>query len=574
MINLDEPSFLWQKGELEETLRNLERIESSQEFSTIDRFTIKLFKVNVLVSLKNFDKALILADESVKEARDLNDDQLVLDALLTRLNALIYLKKFEKASELIKHVDSVLKSIKKIDEEDKILKQGTLSVLKGNLYQEMFDLLAAREWFTQALDCFERIGYEWGILIVLRLMSLINYRLGTSKAGLEYAKRGLRLSKKVGNNIALGHLYIDLANNFSSLGEINQAICYYLEAKALAEKIQNNSILLRTLMNLGSLYTEVGKPRKARLILLEGRELSEKLQDEEQLAYFLRNLGFLHEALGELNKAKDLYLESLSLYKKLNDTYGIASAIYFLFVNAVERESIKEAQTYFEQITAFAVQAEGAGRRAEKFMKALLLKASSRPKDKFEAQKLFEEIVEDQSFSFVDTILIPSMIHLYELLLYELRISGDSAVLKVIKVLTQKINQFAKDQEISSLKAEVLLIKSQLALLEKNLEQSQELLTEAQKFAREKGLTLIEQKANSLKNQLVKWKKIIEIEKNISIAEIIKLTQFEDLLWRIARKKALITEEETRDYAEEAQRKVKTWEEEEFEQEADNKDDA
>ncbi len=563
ILDLDTPSGLWRKGELEEALKELDQIKLSEEFIEFNTLQGKLLRIKILTLLKEFGQAQALVTEVIEAGQRLDLEIIYLDALIFNIEIKILLKQFEQASELTKQFEATIEFSKSLHSHDRIKRLGKMAILKSRFYREMVDFTSATEYSTKALEHFNKIDYQWGMLEAIISSYHLQYLLGNHEKSIEECERGVELSRKFGNELILGGFYVGMANALSGTGQIKRSINFYLKAKKIAEDIQNDTLLCRALGNLGGSYTKIGEPKTAIKLLEQCRHLSLQIDDKEYLAFSLRDLGVSYQLLGEFDQAEKLFLESFSIYRKLGDYLYAETARFCLFLLALELDSIDKARKYYEQLKQFIIANPVPGVLLyDKFMQAMLLKASSRPKDKFRAQNLFGKIVEEQNLMFVDYITIPAMLHLFELLLYELRISGDNEILEDIKNLNQRIKDFAKTQNISILHAESLLLESKLALVELDLEQSHQLLQDAQTIAEEKGLNnlilkIVHEKF-AIKDQINRWERLIE--KEASLTERLELTKLEDLIMRMAHKKLLITEDETLQYAQEAKQLVETFE--------------
>jgi hypothetical protein len=78
----------------------------------------------------------------------------------------------------------------------------------------------------------------------------------------------------------------------------------------------------------------------------------------------------------------------------------------------------------------------------------------------------------------------------------------------------EKLHKVTKNMHSYSLIVETYIFQARLALLNLNLDGAQELLTQAQLFAEEKGLCTLGQKTSSVQDTLVrqvsKWYSLIE----------------------------------------------------------------
>ena len=124
------------------------------------------------------------------------------------------------------------------------------------------------------------------------------------------------------------------------------------------------------------------------------------------------------------------------------------------------------------------------------------------------AEEILSTIVEEEVVD--HSLTVTAMIHLCDLLLFELKMTGEVEILDEVKSLTKRLFEIAKEQSSHSLLAETYVLQSKLALLEMNIEKAQNLLNQALLTAEDKGLRTLAIKIysekTSLDTQIEKWK--------------------------------------------------------------------
>jgi predicted amidohydrolase len=152
------------------------------------------------------------------------------------------------------------------------------------------------------------------------------------------------------------------------------------------------------------------------------------------------------------------------------------------------------------------------------------------------AGEILEEVVEEEISD--HSLTVSAMIHLCDLLLSELRMTGEDELLDRINALTEQLLEIAEQQSSHSLLAETYLLQSKLALIELDMGKAEKLLTKAQLIAEEKELhTLARTVAHErglLQSQIRKWDAIIK--ENPSRQEMIDFTKLDDFLEQMIHK--------------------------------------
>ncbi|MHA2315712.1 MAG: hypothetical protein ACXACF_10610, partial [Candidatus Hermodarchaeia archaeon] len=159
-----------------------------------------------------------------------------------------------------------------------------------------------------------------------------------------------------------------------------------------------------------------------------------------------------------------------------------------------------------------------------------------RTRDKVKAGEILEQVVEEEIGD--HSLTVTAMIHLCDLLISELKMTGEEVLFAEIKALTERLFKIAEQQASHSLLAETYLIQSKLALIELDLGdlgRARKLLTTALQIASEKGLDRLadelKNEQNLLQEQMQKWELIIK--EKPSKQDMIDLTKLDDLLGKM-----------------------------------------
>ena len=99
---------------------------------------------------------------------------------------------------------------------------------------------------------------------------------------------------------------------------------------------------------------------------------------------------------------------------------------------------------------------------------------------------------------------VNSILHLCDLLLFELKLTDEEEVLIEIYFLTAKLIQIAEANNSHTLICEILGLQSNIALIENKLDLALKLLEEAVALAEKHNSYHLEKKFNELKEKLVK----------------------------------------------------------------------
>ena len=143
-------------------------------------------------------------------------------------------------------------------------------------------------------------------------------------SALFYARKSLRISKKINNQKAIASSYNSLANCFDGLGVLDSAQIYH--QKSLDIKLQIGHIVgaADSYNNLGIVYDLKGDFPKA----LENYFEALKIYEEEDVEFskvpmILGNIGIVYKKQKEYDKVLNYYKRALKIYEDNNYNFGI-----------------------------------------------------------------------------------------------------------------------------------------------------------------------------------------------------------------------------------------------------------
>ena len=302
----------------------------------------------------------------------------------------------------------------------------------------------------------------------------------------------------------------------------------YEELQAYVVKLENKvyrtlrtELINRTLFDIANSLNNIGG-----IFFLKG-ELSQALRNYEKsqaycaevgnkqgIAVALTSKGILYQEMGEPEKALEFFIKSLVLREEIGNKLDIVNSLFSLIDVNIELD-IDQAQIYLKKLQQINEQEENKKVALQcKLSEALILKASNRRKSLTEAEGILEKIVEDAKEETIDhQLTIQALVNLSELLLEELKSTGEEEILEELEKRVEWLVDMAKKQQSYSLMAESFWIKAQLSLVRLKLREARNLLSQAQTIAEEKGLERLARKISSEHDQLLEqmdqWEELI-----------------------------------------------------------------
>ncbi len=362
---------------------------------------------------------------------------------------------------------------------------------------------------------------------------------GDRKIALKYFKKSLAVGDETGNKYHSSRAYRALGNVALFKGEFNESIFYTQKALSLVESIKNKCEISHNLQHLGEIFYLKGELETAKEHLINALDLAEKTNFTTMIIQCLYSLGRLLQDQGDIESSLKHFKEALNIVKNRKAKFFLAEGLYNLIRLYTYHLSPTKATPLIIELEEL-IQQENTmwNNLIYQAGRALVLKTSKRLPDKMEALTLFQKVAEEPYSIF--KVTVEAIINICELLLYELKITGNEMLLDELDRHCNRLLEMAEDQNSYSLLAETYWLQSKLALLNLKIRQAQALLLKAQAIAEEKGLKAL---ANSIGydhfsffSQLHKWEDYLE--KEVSLDRRIELAQLEELVIKLIYKQA------------------------------------
>ncbi len=318
-------------------------------------------------------------------------------------------------------------------------------------------------------------------------------------------------------------------------GNYDPALKYFRISLTLFEQVDTNSqFILGNINTMAYIYREKGELKLA----LEYSEKALSLIPKEEYfllklrkAFVYRNLGFIAHDKGDLNSALEYYKEDLSIQQEINHPTGIRNSYLNIIFALIDKKSFNQARNYLQNMKLISEKYKSEiGYLSYQLANALILKSSSRLRDRVEAEKILKKLI-DSAPSIYYFEGNSAIINLCDLYLEEFQISHQMEILDDIHPLIDLLERNAKLQNSYSLLANVMLLKAKLALIQVNMVEARKLLNEAQIIADEHGLHLlagdISREHDRLLEELRLWESIKKTQ--TSVAERLKIASVDDV---------------------------------------------
>lgn len=186
--------------------------------------------------------------------------------------------------------------------------------------QEKLDKLRAVENLTRAKKNKDALANT------LRRIGIVHFQSGELEEANRVLLEALQLQQENGNRFGVLSTFMTLGNVYYKIGQPRQAIRYYEEAAEEAEALNYGVSLKMIYLNLGQFLSEEGRYVEAEKYLLRGRTFLDSTQDVYNIPYYDGALGHLYLQTGDYEKSR-AYLEKSRLeFSTGNDLYGYAQS--------------------------------------------------------------------------------------------------------------------------------------------------------------------------------------------------------------------------------------------------------
>ncbi|MHA2097400.1 MAG: tetratricopeptide repeat protein [Candidatus Kariarchaeaceae archaeon] len=498
----------------------------------------------------------LLAREEIKHNMSLEKKIHGIRSSLLNHKAVIfwYLGELDQALEYGKHSLRI--------REELFDKYGMATVFNslGLIYTSKGNLDQAIKNHKESLLISEELGNTKLISTVLSNLGIVCQMKGEVDQALEYHQWSLPLKEEIGDDYGIALSFINIGVNFRMKGDLNKALFYYQRSKRILTDLENKNGIALALNNIGDVYQLKGELKLALDCYQQSLAIYEKLGMKQEIAMSLLNIGEIYSNQGNPEWAKRSYQQSLRIYKEVQNEPSICTVLYLLVLLFVQINEISTAHEYLQELQKISNRLNNSiVNHRYKIAYALTLKMSKRARDKVKSVEILEKLVAEEIID--HSLHMTAMIHLCDLLLYELKITGEEELLETINNLSNRLIDIAKEQSSYSLLVESYVIKSKIKLLELDIINAQELMDQALLIAEERDLRSLAIKVYSdktlLEAQIDQWQYLVKHKAPLN--ERIEISRLEDIITRVTNNQIILTEEEIDRYSERSKQLTQPW---------------
>ncbi|MFX1515762.1 MAG: tetratricopeptide repeat protein [Promethearchaeota archaeon] len=433
---------------------------------------------NYYLDSGNFDKALSCYEKSLDLYRDLNNQA---RQLAPYNNIAIIFQAKEKYELALDYYDKVLNISKNLGRKDIIA--GAYGNI-GWVYSFKGQIDLSLDYFQRSLKMHKEVGDKLGItFMTLSIGDIYLYHKGEFITAIDYFNTVLALYNEMNSDVGIAWTLIRFSDVYILQGELKQALTKINQSLKIFSKVDNQIGILRCKIILGVIHKFMGD--------------------------YQVSIKFLEDALNSYQKT------IIGGYKPLWGSF----ILFNLILVVQELNDPVVATDYLKQIKEFEQESKNKFvKLRSRFTEAIVLKMSKRGSEKFQAQRIFQTIIEEEIIDHNITLL--SLFNLCELLILEIKISDTAEDLfKEVTQLSEKLHKIATTQNSALLLVIALILQTKLALVKGEFEQANDYISSAKQIASEKQLYNLLSKVKAeqeiIQTELDKWDELFRRKASI-----------------------------------------------------------
>ncbi|MHA2298569.1 MAG: tetratricopeptide repeat protein [Candidatus Hodarchaeales archaeon] len=512
---------LLEKERYQDVLNQLARLVERGKLSSlslVEQAKYAYYESRALFGLGRYEEALKTAAR-VQEKISSSEEMIPgLSLLVAKLYALTGLGRLDEGLEASTEGDVIIESLTNAEQDRESEIVAFFYNVKGIIYRRKGDLDTALHYYMRSLALRESIGNPQHIAASLSNIGNIYLYKGDLDTALDYHQRSLTLKETIGNLQGIAMSLNNIGTIYHAKGLLDTALESWQRGLTLYETIGNPQNIAMLLNNIGEIFRAKGELDTALDYYQRALMIDETIGNPQYTSIVLFNIGVIYKVKGELDTALDYLQRGLTLCESVGNDFETSETLFQTVLVLLDKQDQVKARKCLSRLQELHDRTpEKKVQLFYRLAEALILKQSKRLKDKMRAQILLVEIVGEKPVHFEQAAL--AMIHLCELLLFELMLLGEPEVLVEAKNLVQELYVLAQDQNSFSLAVKIMILRAKFAIVEIDLQQAQQYLDKARKIAEEKNLGLLVQEALDEQVQLEsdynRWQEIIQQKMSI-----------------------------------------------------------
>ncbi|MHA2028022.1 MAG: tetratricopeptide repeat protein [Candidatus Kariarchaeaceae archaeon] len=331
----------------------------------------------------------------------------------------------------------------------------------------------------------------------------IDARFGNIETAIRAFEKCLEISLIMNRKGLLGGVYNNLgyANNLFGRSEIANE--YYQKSLQVAEELNSEYHMYYPLSNIGIYYFNKGNMVKAMEYHERALKIATNLGNKAHIASQYRDMSQILRYKGDLDQALTYLQTSLKLREEIGNQIWLTFTLIYLVELSTDLHEHDLAIEYSNQLMTISSECRTNKliNQISRMGEALILKSQARIKPKSEAMAIFKQIIEEDMLDYDTTV--NAILHLCELLLFEIKLTQEEEVLIEVHTLTAKLIQIAEENKSHVLIGDILGLQANIAIIEGNFKLALKLYDRALELANKFNSIRLEKKLKDLKQEFI-----------------------------------------------------------------------
>lgn len=536
--------LVYDKSEYKKAQKVIEALERSKDISDEESLSCSILRCQILTKQGEFNKSLELAEESIKKAIEINNDLLLLDVFIEKMEALWRKGDYQTQMEVVTKAEMIIEKIPRKDESTIQEKIGLFYFWKAAYFWILPDLNQAIAILQKALQCLEKAKKKIHIAYVNFVLGTLYNEKGDREIGFNLQEQSIKDFEEIGNIRQFALALNNLAGSYLSIGNYQKALLYSERSLKLREQIGNKQDIALTLGHIVNIRIAQGEYNQALKIQKQILALLEEIDDKKHIPATLGQIGNIYYYLDDKEQAFEYLQKGLKLASQLEDFLVMSFILRDLITKYLDFDKEEQAKIHFDQLKKINSQISAPLIDSLYHLcKALILKSKDDARSRGRAEGVLEYLLSSQKTNF--NIRIKALISLCELLLVEFYNTGKEEIFDDLSERIDYLVEITKLNQAIVLLLEGYRLKSLLYLIKLDIPKSIKILKEAQALAKEKKLEKFVLDIQIDLNQIVEkkafWDKLKKEQK--SLVDILKQTPLLNGMKRLAKETIFSIEE-------------------------------
>ena len=383
---------------LDEAEQFIENFEEKGGHILHDIVLCHILNCELLCERDLYEDVVKLAEQTYKESLGLGNNLLSVDILLIMALALLRQGQTDKAHDIIKQGEELLKTLTLELPAEYKQREAYIAFLKGWAYEQKSEADHAVKQFELSISLREELGAKKEIaLSLVGIAHVFIYRKGDFDRALKYLKQGLALAEESGNKNVIGYCLYYMAGVHLVKGDLDRSIMLYEQSLIINNKINNKIMMGRVLSSLGGSYAMIGELNRSIRFYEQSLELFKEYNYKFLMVGVFNNLSESYRMKGELDRALECIEQSVGLSRELGVLRPLAFNYNSLIQILIDMGDLERARNSLRDLKQLNSQLKDKiVNLMYLFDKALLLKTSPRARNRVKAEELLRQILEEE----------------------------------------------------------------------------------------------------------------------------------------------------------------------------------